>query len=201
MGSKSLNLALLRPKLPPGILTPQDSFALQNVGRFRVNSKTLRVISCFTRARWHIRDQRLTFEAVALPYGTMQSLGNIGASELLLADVFCRSACHCWAMLQYVYICISLSQTSLLELGDVRKSLTDDCNKDVLPMLEKVLNRLQPSTSNEDVPWLRALRSSVSFGCNPLARHRSSSRKHSSWWNPCVFPRPGPGAANGRCEP
>ena len=25
-------------------------------------------------------------------------------------------------------------------------------------MLEKVLNRLQPSTSNEDVPWLRALR-------------------------------------------
>jgi len=63
VGSKSLNLALLRPKLPPGILTPQ---------------------------------------AVALPYGTMQ------------------------------------------------KSLTDDCNKDVLPMLEKVLNRLQPSTSNED---------------------------------------------------
>ncbi|CAE7208792.1 R1 [Symbiodinium natans] len=63
VGSKSLNLALLRPKLPPGILTPQ---------------------------------------AVALPYGTMQ------------------------------------------------KSLTDDSNKDVLPMLEKVLNRLQPSTSNDE---------------------------------------------------
>ncbi|CAK9064489.1 Alpha-glucan water dikinase [Durusdinium trenchii] len=32
----------------------------------------------------------------------------------------------------------------------VKKSLTDDANKQVLPMLQKVLNRLQPHTSNED---------------------------------------------------
>ncbi|CAJ1398568.1 unnamed protein product [Effrenium voratum] len=64
VGSKSLNLALLKPKLPAEILTPQ---------------------------------------AIALPYGTMQ------------------------------------------------KSLIDEANKQqVLPMLEKVLSRLHPHTSNED---------------------------------------------------
>eukprot|EP00931_Biecheleriopsis_adriatica_P065295 TRINITY_DN39875_c0_g1_i1.p1 TRINITY_DN39875_c0_g1~~TRINITY_DN39875_c0_g1_i1.p1 ORF type:complete len:1562 (+),score=396.94 TRINITY_DN39875_c0_g1_i1:71-4756(+) len=64
VGSKSLNLALLKPKLPSDILTPQ---------------------------------------AVALPYGSMQ------------------------------------------------KSLTDTSNKDtVLPVLEKVLGRLQPHTPNEE---------------------------------------------------
>ncbi|CAE7711158.1 R1 [Symbiodinium sp. CCMP2456] len=65
VGSKSLNLALLKPKLPAdsGIFTPQ---------------------------------------AMALPFGTMQ------------------------------------------------KCLTAECNKDVLPVLEKVLGRLQPDSSNEE---------------------------------------------------
>lgn len=41
-------------------------------------------------------------------------------------------------------------QAVALPYGTMQKSLTDDANKEVLPMLQKVLNRLQPHTSNED---------------------------------------------------
>ncbi|CAK9064698.1 Alpha-glucan water dikinase [Durusdinium trenchii] len=41
-------------------------------------------------------------------------------------------------------------QAVALPYGTMQKSLTDDANKQVLPMLQKVLNRLQPHTSNED---------------------------------------------------
>lgn len=41
-------------------------------------------------------------------------------------------------------------QAVALPYGTMQKSLTDDANNEVLPMLQKVLNRLQPHTSNED---------------------------------------------------
>ena len=45
--------------------------------------------------------------------------------------------------------CIALATEWFL-----RKSLTSDANKEVLPMLQKVLNRLQPHTANEDATWV-----------------------------------------------
>lgn len=63
---------------------------------------------------------------------------------------------------------------------ELRKALTDDANKEVLPMLQKVLERLQPHTSNEDVPW-----AALSEPSKPLhARHKSSLKKRSRLSSP-----------------
>eukprot|EP00928_Gymnodinium_smaydae_P040513 TRINITY_DN27468_c0_g1_i1.p1 TRINITY_DN27468_c0_g1~~TRINITY_DN27468_c0_g1_i1.p1 ORF type:complete len:1602 (+),score=466.16 TRINITY_DN27468_c0_g1_i1:144-4808(+) len=40
-------------------------------------------------------------------------------------------------------------QAVALPYGSMQKALTDDCNKDILPVLQKVLGRLQPSTPND----------------------------------------------------
>ena len=101
VGSKSLNLALLRPKLPPGILTPQDSWELKDVGRLGVKSGNHLLFDTSpiapARSAFDIRGGGIAIwhHAESRQYRSIRDASGSFSSFPVR---------QCWAMLQYVYI-------------------------------------------------------------------------------------------------